>query len=113
MADCLFCKIISGEIPTEFVYQDDDVVAFKDIAPKTPVHILIVPKKHIVSLAELEKDDLPLAAHMIEAANKIAKDQGIGKGYKLVVNTGADGGQVIMHLHMHLLGGRAMPDSIV
>ena len=113
MSDCLFCKIIAGEIPTDFVYQDNEVVAFKDIAPKTPVHILIVPKKHITSLAEINKEDLPLISHMIEAANKIAKENNTGHGYKLVINTGADGGQVIMHLHMHLLGGRPIKDSIV
>jgi histidine triad (HIT) family protein len=110
MAECLFCKIAAGEISSEIVYQDDKVVAFKDIHPKAPVHVLIVPRKHIVSLAEIEKEDLPLVAHMIYAANRIAGEMGTGHGYKIVINTGEDGGQVIMHLHMHLLGGKKMPD---
>lgn len=110
MADCIFCKIISGVIPTQLIYQDDQVVAFKDIHPQAPVHSLIVSRKHIASLAEIDKADLPIVTHMIETANVIAKQQKTGHGYKLVINTGADGGQVIMHLHMHLLGGKKMPD---
>src|SRR5512136_695629 len=110
MTDCLFCKIAAGKIPSEVVYQDDMVLAFKDIHPKARVHVLIIPKKHITSLAELKTEDLPLAAHMLETVNKIADKLGTGKGYKLVVNTGSEGGQVIMHFHMHLLGGQHFND---
>ncbi len=107
-ADCIFCRIVAGKVPSEIIYQDDTVLAFKDIHPKAPIHILIIPKKHIVSLAVITPEDLPLVAHMIEVANKIARDQGTGEGYRLVINTGSSGGQVVMHLHMHLLGGRRM-----
>jgi histidine triad (HIT) family protein len=110
MSDCLFCNIAAGKIPSEMVYQDETVFAFKDIHPKAPVHILIIPKKHITSLSEIKSDELPIAAYMLEAANKIAKQLGIGKGYKLVINTGKEGGQVIMHLHLHLLGGKHFDD---
>jgi histidine triad (HIT) family protein len=110
MSECLFCNLASGKIPSDVVYQDENVFAFKDIHPKAPVHILIIPKKHITSLADIKPEELPLAAHMLETANKLAKQFGAGKGYKLVINTGADGGQVIMHLHMHLLAGKHFSD---
>ena len=108
--DCLFDKIATGQIKSDVVYQDETVMAFKDIHPKAPVHILIIPKKHIASLAEVSKEDLPLIAHMIEVANQVAKEQKTGNGYKLVINTGKLGGQVIMHLHMHLLGGKQLEE---
>jgi histidine triad (HIT) family protein len=108
--ECIFCRIATGKIPSEIVYQDNTVVAFRDIHPKAPTHVLIIPKKHITSLAELSADDLPIVAHMIESANVIARQQGTSKGYKIVINTGGDGGQVVMHLHMHLLGGRRFSD---
>jgi histidine triad (HIT) family protein len=110
MSECLFCNLASGKIPSDMVYQDESVFAFKDIHPKAPVHILIIPKKHITSLADIKPEELPLAAHMLETANKLAKQSGAAKGYKLVINTGADGGQVIMHLHMHLLAGKHFSD---
>jgi histidine triad (HIT) family protein len=110
MSECLFCNLASGKIPSDVVYQDESVFAFKDIHPKAPVHILIIPKKHITSLADIKPEELTLAAHMLEVANKLAKQSGEAKGYKLVVNTGADGGQVIMHLHMHLLAGKHFSD---
>jgi histidine triad (HIT) family protein len=110
MTDCLFCNIAAGKIPSEMVYQDETIFAFKDIHPKSPVHILIIPKKHITSLSDIKTDELPVTAHMLEIANKIAKQTGTGKGYKLVINTGKEGGQVIMHLHMHLLGGKHFDD---
>lgn len=106
MADCIFCQIGSGKIPADVVYQDETVLAFKDIHPKAPVHVLIIPKKHIASTADITKEDLPIAAHMLEAANIVAEKTGIPGNYKLVVNTGAPAGQVVMHLHMHLLGGK-------
>jgi histidine triad (HIT) family protein len=106
MADCIFCQIGSGKIPSDVVYQDDTVIAFKDIHPKAPVHVLIIPKKHIPSIADITGKDLPVVAHMLEAANIVARQAGIPGAYKLVINTGASAGQVVMHLHMHLLGGK-------
>jgi len=106
MSECIFDQIASGNIPSDVVYQDDTVMAFKDIHPKAPVHILIIPKKHITSLAEMAQEDLPVVAHMLEVANIVAKQQGTGGSFKLVINTGSEAGQVIMHLHMHLLGGK-------
>jgi len=106
MPDCLFCQIGSGKIPAEVVYQDETVMAFKDIHPKAPVHVLIIPRKHIDSIAAISKADLPIAAHMLEVANSVAEKEGIPGAFKLVVNTGSSAGQVVMHLHMHILGGK-------
>jgi histidine triad (HIT) family protein len=105
--DCVFCKIVSGVIPSQFLYEDNEVLAFPDLHPQAPVHVLIVPKKHIQSLNQLADDEMPIFIHMIKVARQVAKDKGIfDKGYKLVINTGKEGGQVIQHLHLHLLGGR-------
>ncbi len=107
MSDCLFCGIIEGKIRGELVYQDDSVVAFKDIGPKAPVHILIVPRKHIPTLLDLEPSDGPLVGEIFRVAAKLAAEQGIAeKGFRVVVNSGADAGQTVFHLHYHLLGGR-------
>ena len=107
MSDCLFCGIIEGKIKGELVYQDDSVVAFKDIGPKAPVHILIVPRKHIATLLDLEPSDGPLVGEIFRVAAKLAAEQGIAeKGFRVVVNSGADAGQTVFHLHYHLLGGR-------
>ncbi len=103
--ECIFCQIATGKIPSQIVYKDESVVAFRDIHPKAPTHILIIPKKHIASLADLSHDDLPIVAHMMEVANGVARQLG-NTSYKLVINTGGDAGQVVMHLHMHLLGGK-------
>jgi histidine triad (HIT) family protein len=108
--DCVFCNIVAGKIPSDIVFQDEEVMAFRDIHPKAPTHLLIIPKKHIVSLAELTSADMPLAARMIETANKLARQEGISSGYRLVINTGKSAGQVVIHLHMHLLGGRPLED---
>ncbi len=108
MENCLFCKIIGGQIPSSKVYEDDKVLAFNDIDPKAPVHILIVPKKHIQSIAALEDGDYALVAHIIRVAKDIAAAKGLENGSRLVVNTGPDGGQTVEHLHFHLLGGRAL-----
>ena len=108
---CIFCQIVGGEIPSDIVYQDDEFIAFKDIHPQTPVHLLIIPKKHIVSIADLEDEDAPLMGRMITFAKKIGQMVS-EKGYCLVINTGPDGGQVVMHIHMHLLGGRKIPDRM-
>jgi histidine triad (HIT) family protein len=107
--DCVFCKIVAGEIPTQFLYQDDEMVAFPDIHPLTPVHILIVPKKHIPSLLEMEQGEAPLIGRMALVAKRLAKEKGIAeRGYRLVINSGPEGGQVVPHLHMHLLGGKKL-----
>ena len=109
--DCIFCQIAEGKIPSQTIYQDKDVVAFRDINPKSPVHILIIPRKHIPSLAELA--DPGLAAHMVEVANQLASKEAIKeKGYRVVINSGSEGGQLVPHLHLHLLGGRQLSDSI-
>ncbi len=102
--ECIFCKIVAGEIPADKVYEDDRVIAFHDIHPKAPVHILVIPKKHIPSLAELESSDEPLVGHMAQVAKQVATEQGL-KGYKVLFNVNKEGGQVVFHLHMHVLGG--------
>jgi histidine triad (HIT) family protein len=108
-SDCVFCKIIAGEIPTEFVYQDDDVVVFPDINPLTPVHLLVVSRRHIPSLADMSDEDTPLIGRMVRAANQVAREQSIyNKGYRLTINSGAESGQLVPHLHMHLMGGRVL-----
>lgn len=107
MADCLFCKIAAGEIPSKKAYEDEQVQAFYDIDPQAPVHVLIIPKKHIESALALAPEDDAMLAHMFRVAQKLAKELGVAeKGFRLVFNTGAEGGQSVPHLHMHLLGGR-------
>ncbi|GAB6180063.1 HIT domain-containing protein [Desulfotomaculum defluvii] len=108
MQECIFCKIIAGEIPSQVVYQDEKVFAFKDIAPAAPIHILIIPKKHISSLNDLGVEDAALMGHIVGTAAKLAKEFGLDKGYRLVSNCGEDGGQTVYHIHFHLLGGRQM-----
>ncbi|MBN1176154.1 MAG: histidine triad nucleotide-binding protein [Dehalococcoidales bacterium] len=105
--DCIFCKIASGEMPSEIVYEDEDVVIFPDINPLTPVHLLVIPRKHIVSLEEMADEDTTIVGKMTRAANRVAREQGLSRnGYRLTINSGPDAGQVIFHLHMHLMGGR-------
>ena len=107
MNDCLFCKIISGEIPSTKVYENDDVLAFRDISPQAPEHIVIIPKKHINSANELNEENSEVVGKVFLAAAKIARDLGFSeKGYRIVNNCGKDGGQTVMHLHFHLLAGR-------
>ena len=109
MADCIFCKIASGEIPSTMVYEDDTVAAFKDLEPQAPVHVLIIPKKHVVNVADLSQDDRDLAAHIFcDVVPKLVKELGLKKGFRVVTNAGEEGGQTVMHLHFHLLGGRSM-----
>ncbi len=106
MEDCLFCKIIAGEIPAEVVYRDEDVLAFKDVKPAAPVHILIVPKKHLASVTEISSEDTLLMGKLIAVAKKLAEDFGISEsGYKLLIRVGKGGGQEVMHIHLHLMGG--------
>ena len=108
MENCLFCKIAAGQIPSSKVYEDESVLAFNDIDKKAPVHILIIPKKHVASVAALEDGDFDTVAHIFRVARDIAAAQGLDNGFRLVANTGQDGGQTVDHLHFHLLGGRAM-----
>jgi histidine triad (HIT) family protein len=105
---CLFCKIASGEIPSTPVYQDERAYAFADINPKAPVHMLIVPREHIGSLAEATLEQSALLGHLFSVAAVIARKNGLSKGYRVVVNTGEDSGQTVDHLHLHLLGGRRL-----
>jgi histidine triad (HIT) family protein len=105
---CLFCKIIDGSIPSTRVYEDEQCIAFADIHPQAPVHLLIVPRKHIGSLAEATAGDTPLLGDLLAATAKIARQKGLGNGYRTVINTGDDGGQTVEHLHLHLLGQRSM-----
>jgi histidine triad (HIT) family protein len=106
--DCLFCKIVEGTIPSKSVYQDDQCLAFHDIDPQAPVHVLIIPRKHIASLADAQNEDEGLLGHLLGTAAQVARSQGLANGYRTVINTGKDAGQLVHHLHVHVLGGRAM-----
>ncbi|MGD0830543.1 MAG: histidine triad nucleotide-binding protein [Terracidiphilus sp.] len=107
---CLFCKIVDGSIPSTPIYQDEHCYAFADIHPQAPVHVLIAPREHIASMAEAESNDADraLLGHLVWAAAEIARAKGLAKGYRVVINTGQDGGQTVDHLHLHLLGGRPL-----
>ncbi|MDD5095106.1 MAG: histidine triad nucleotide-binding protein [Dehalococcoidia bacterium] len=110
---CIFCKIASGGTSTEFLYQDEEILAFRDINPLAPTHILIVPRKHIASVNDLQDDNFLMLGKMIGIARDIAKTEGIAdSGYRLVINTGHDGGQRVPHLHLHLMGGRRLADRV-
>lgn len=106
---CIFCRIISGELPGQFVYQDEQVVAFRDIHPRAPVHVLIVPREHIESLATLSSSQRDTAGRLLEVASQVARQEGVAeRGYRVSVNTGAESGSEVAHLHLHVLGGRQM-----
>lgn len=114
MEDCVFCKIIEGKIPSNKVYEDENVMAFKDINPVTPIHILIVPKQHIENVLEINEDNKEIISNMFLAINKIAKQQNIEEnGFRIVTNCGKDAGQEVKHLHIHLLAGTKMGTKIV
>ena len=107
--DCLFCRIAKREIPAELIRSDADVVAFRDIGPQAPTHILIIPTKHISSVRDLAPDDVDLMGRLFLVAKELAEEEGIAEGgYRMVVNAGADAGQTVSHIHLHLLGGRAL-----
>lgn len=109
MTDCLFCKIVSKEIPAKVAYEDDSLLAFHDIRPQAPAHLQIIPKQHIARVSELTEATFPLVGKMVEAANRLAKQLSIAEaGYRLVINCNAGAGQSVYHLHLHLLGGRSM-----
>ncbi len=106
-ADCIFCKIAAGAFGTEFLYESDEIVAFRDIHPKAPTHILIIPRRHIPKVSDLKVEDEQLVGRMITVANILAEREGLKeRGFRLLFNVGRDGGQEVMHLHLHLLGGR-------
>ena len=113
MSDCIFCRIIAGEIPSQRVYEDESVYAFRDIAPQAPVHILVVPKQHIASAAELTPENSHLAAKCLEAIAKLAESEGLSSGCRIISNTGPDAGQTVFHLHFHLLGGKPLGARLV
>jgi histidine triad (HIT) family protein len=109
VADCLFCKIVAGQIPATLVFENEHVVAFKDITPRAPTHVLIVPRRHIPSLNDLAPEDDALVGEVVRAAAAIAKQHGLSdRGYRTVFNCNADAGQTVFHIHLHLLGGRTM-----
>ena len=108
MENCLFCKIIAGEIPSTKVYEDDAILAFRDINPQAPVHILVVPKTHIQDTDGITAENSGLVAHMFEKIPQIAKAEGLANGYRVITNCGPDSGQMVPHLHFHVLGGRAL-----
>jgi len=111
--DCVFCQIVAGKVPSEILYQDEEIIAFRDINPQAPVHLVIIPKKHIPSLTHLTETETPLIGHMVNAANQLAKREGISEGgYRLVINCGKECGQLVPHLHMHLVGGRKLSDKL-
>ena len=108
MDDCLFCKICRGEIPSAKLYEDEEILAFKDIDPQAPIHFLVVPKRHITSAAELTPEDGPLLGNIYAAIARICAEQGVKDGYRVVTNVGRDGGQSVSHLHFHVLAGRQL-----
>ena len=110
--DCLFCKILKGEIPSAKVYENDWVYAFRDIQPQAPVHVLVIPKKHLASTDEVDAESSAYVARICEAIPEIAKAEGLGGGYRVITNCGEDGCQSVKHLHFHLLGGKKLPESM-
>ncbi|HYE09505.1 MAG TPA: histidine triad nucleotide-binding protein [Patescibacteria group bacterium] len=113
MSDCIFCKIVSGDIPCSLVYQDDKVMAFKDIKPLAPVHILIIPKQHIESAQDINGGSSQVVGHIFEKIPGIAKEAGMAEsGYRIITNIGKNGGQLVPHLHFHILGGRKLESTL-
>ena len=112
MSDCLFCKIAAGEIPSTKVYEDAEILAFRDIAPMAPTHILVIPKAHIGSVAEITAENSGVVAHIFATIPAIAAQEGLTNGYRVVSNCGADAGQTVQHLHFHILGGKRLNDQM-
>lgn len=106
--DCLFCRIVAGEIPSDRVHEDDDVIAFRDIAPRAPTHVLVIPRRHIPDAHALTESDADLLAKLFTVVREVAEAEGLEKGYRVVTNVGPESGQTVFHLHLHLLGGRPM-----
>ncbi len=111
--DCIFCQIVAGNIPSEILYQDEEVIVFRDINPQAPVHLIVIPKRHIPSLVHISEAESSLIGHMVNVANQLAKSEGVFEsGYRLVINCGEQGGQLVPHLHLHLLGGRKLSGEL-
>ncbi len=110
--DCLFCKIIAGEIPSNKAYEDDNILAFHDIAPQAPVHILVIPKQHIPSADGVNAENSAVVAKIFEAIPKISKDAGLTNGYRVITNCGDDACQTVKHLHFHIMGGKKLPENM-
>ena len=111
--ECIFCQIVAGKVPSEILYQDEKVIAFRDINPQAPIHLIIIPTEHVSSLAHLSEAQLPLIEHMVKTANELAKKESISEsGYRLAINCGKEGGQLVPHLHMHLLGGKKLSGEL-
>ena len=108
MSDCLFCKIAAGDIPADKLYEDDDILAFWDISPQAPKHFLVIPKKHLEDAESVQQEDEQLMGKIIRKAGELALENGVTDGYRLVINNGANAGQVVFHIHLHVLGGRPM-----
>ena len=108
MSDCIFCKIANGEIPSNKVYEDVKILAFKDLDPQAPVHILLIPQTHIAGADEITEENSEIVAHIFCVASRLAKEMNLDRGYRIVTNCGEEGGQSVRHLHFHLLGGRSM-----
>jgi len=108
MSDCLFCRIVDGEIPATIVRETDRVLAFRDISPQAPVHVVVIPKEHWADIAMLAANDRDLAGELLDEVTQVAADEGLGDGFRIVFNTGPDGGQTVFHVHAHLLGGRGL-----
>jgi histidine triad (HIT) family protein len=108
MSDCLFCRIVAGEIPATVVHETDAVLAFRDIAPQAPTHVVVIPKEHHADVAALAAADPALTAQVMAAAAEVARQEGLDQGFRVVLNTGADGGQTVFHVHAHVLGGRGL-----
>lgn len=113
MTDCIFCRIADGEIPSDKVFENDEVFAFRDINPQAPVHILVIPRRHIESAAAITKDNSHLAAKCLEAVSSISEQEGLGNGFRLISNCGADGGQTVPHLHFHILAGKFLGEKLL
>ena len=112
MAECVFCQIAAKQVPAKVVYEDEQIIAFKDIKPVAPVHILVIPKRHIASLQATQPGDEPLLGDLLGVARQIAADQGLEEGYRVVINIGKDGGQMVEHLHLHVIGGKQLADLL-
>jgi histidine triad (HIT) family protein len=108
MTDCIFCKIVSGEIPANKIYEDDEILAFSDMHPQAPTHFLVIPKKHLKGPSDMQEEDVEVIGKIIKKAGVLAREKGIGSGFRLVMNNGAVAGQTVFHLHLHVLGGRTM-----
>ncbi len=108
MSDCLFCKIAAGEIPADIVLETDDILAFRDIDPQAPTHVLVIPRQHFDNVSDLTRDDKDLAARVLSATAEVAQLETLERGYRVVTNVGSDGGQSVRHVHFHVLGGRGL-----